>query len=107
MENPPIRMGCVTMTPEEARELIETAKRISPRLDHDLPHLVDGKDIADMTETIAAMHYEYAVQARIQENGQWHQVTEWSTNPNPYKPGHKPHKDERIVRRLVGPTEEA
>ena len=53
-----------------------------------------------------AGEYEYAVQVRLQENGQWHQVTEWSTNPNPYKPGHEPNHNERIVRRLVSQPEE-
>ncbi|QNE90277.1 hypothetical protein H0194_04685 [Corynebacterium incognita] len=59
-----------------------------------------------LTFTIAGMQYEYAVEARCQEDGQWHRVTEWTPDPNPYKPGHGPRNNERIVRRLVGPVEE-
>ena len=61
--------------------------------------------IITMLETIANMHYEYAVQAR-HPNGHWHQVTEWNPDPNPYKIGYGPRNNERIVRRLVSQPEE-
>ena len=101
-----------SMTPEEARELIETAKRISPRLDHDLPHLVDGKDIADMAETIAAMDYEYAVQyltpdgwkySRPSWENRW-QDSEAVQEVRAYRD--HPGQETRIVRRLVSQPEE-
>ena len=50
------------MTPEEAQHHIDAAHGLSPRLDHDLPYIVDGKDIVDMAETIAGLRWEYAVQ---------------------------------------------
>ena len=89
------------MTPEEAQWLLD--KCYQP--DIDLPDIMYGKDIAAMVETIAAMTYEYAVQAR-HPNGQWHQVTEWNADPNPYKIGYGPRNNERIVRRLVSQPEE-
>ena len=62
--------------------------------------------ICDLSGQITAMTYEYAVQVRIQENGHWHQVTEWNPDPNPYKPGHALKHNERLVRRLVSQPEE-
>ena len=38
-------------------------------------------------------------------NGHWHQVTEWNPGPNPFRPGKRLGREERIIRRLVGPTE--
>ena len=40
------------MTPDEARALLDQARKNSPQPEHSLPHMVDGKDIADMLETI-------------------------------------------------------
>lgn len=57
-----------------------------------------------MAKTLADTHYEYAIQTL--HSGSWHQVTKWNPNPNPYKPGHTPNKDERIVRRIVTQPEE-
>lgn len=71
--------------------------------------LASGAPISTLSaafRTIAVMTYEYAVQVRIQENGQWHQVTEWNPDPNPHKPGHAPKPNERIVRRLASQPEE-
>ena len=62
-------------------------------------------EVIRLREAIANMHYEYAVQVRIQENGHWHQVTEWNADPNPYKPGHALKHNERLVRRLVSQRE--
>ena len=91
------------MTPEEARTLLDRLKQAG---NVDDPVYAEAADaIIPMLETIAGMTYEYAVQARLEENGQWHQVTEWNADPNPYKPGHTPKHNERLVRRLVGPTE--
>lgn len=100
------------MTPEEARGLIEAAERISPRLDHDLPHLVDGKDIADMTETIAAMHYEYAVQYKTSNGWKYSRETwdiRWQESEAVQEVrALRDHPDEetRLVRRLVSEPEE-
>lgn len=92
------------MTPEEARTLLDRLKHAG-NVDDPVYAEVD-EAIIPMLETIAGMTYEYAVQVRIQENGHWHQVTEWNPDPNPYKPGHAPKHNEHLVRRLVGPTEE-
>ena len=89
------------MTPEEAQWLLDKCHQP----DVDLPHVMDGKDTADAVETIAGLSWEYAVQAR-HPNGQWHQVTEWNADPNPYKIGYGPRDNERIVRRLVSQPEE-
>ena len=83
------------MTPEEA------AQRRDRLID--LGCLVETPALRAY-KTIAVMTYEYAVQAR-HPNGQWNQVAEWNPDPNPYKPGHAPRNNERLVRRLVGPTE--
>ena len=91
------------MTPEEARTLLDRLKHAG---NVDDPVYVEAADaIIPMLETIANMHYEYAVQVRLEENGQWHQVTEWNPDPNPYKPGHAPRNNERLVRRLVSEPE--
>ena len=91
------------MTPEEARTLLD---RLKHNGNVDDPVYVEAADaIIPMLETIANMHYEYAVQVRIQENGHWHQVTEWNADPNPYKIGYGPRNNERIVRRLVSQPE--
>ena len=91
------------MTPEEARTLLDRLKHAG---NVDDPVYVEAADaIIPMLETIAGMTWEYAVQVRIEENGQWHQVTEWNPDPNPYKPGHAPRNNERLVRRLVSQRE--
>ena len=90
------------MTPEEARTLLDRLKHAG-NVDDPVYAEVDGA-IIPMLETIAGMTYEYAVQAR-HPNGQWHQVTEWNADPNPYKPGHAPRNNERLVRRLVSQRE--
>ena len=92
------------MTPEEARTLLDRLKHAG-NVDDPVYAEVD-EAIITMLETIANMHYEYAVQVRIQENGHWHQVTEWNPDPNPYKIGYGPRNNERIVRRLVSQPEE-
>ena len=92
------------MTPEEARTLLDRLKHAG-NVD-DLVYAEAADAIIPMLGTIAGMTYEYAVQVRLEENGQWHQVTEWSPDPNPYKPGHAPKHNERIVRRLVSQPEE-
>ena len=90
------------MTPEEARTLLDRLKHAG---NVDDPVYAEAADaIIPMLETIAGMRWEYAVQAR-HPNGQWHQVTEWNPDPNPYKPGHTPRNNERIVRRLVSQRE--
>ncbi|WJY73244.1 hypothetical protein [Corynebacterium auriscanis] len=40
------------MTPDEARALLAQARKNSPQPEHALPHMVDGKDLVDMLETI-------------------------------------------------------
>ena len=90
------------MTPEEARTLLDRLKHAG-NVDDPVYAEVDGA-IIPMLETIAGMTYEYAVQAR-HPNGQWHQVTEWNADPNPYKIGHAPRNNERLVRRLVSQRE--
>ena len=91
------------MTPEEARSYLDRLKHAG-NVDDPVYAEVD-EAIITMLETIANMHYEYAVQAR-HPNGQWHQVTEWNPDPNPYKIGYGPRNNERIVRRLVSQPEE-
>ena len=91
------------MTPEEARALLDRLKHAG-NVDDPVYAEVD-EAIITMLETIAAMTYEYAVQAR-HPNGQWHQVTEWNADPNPYKIGYGPRNNERLVRRLVSQPEE-
>ena len=91
------------MTPEEARTLLDRLKHAG-NVDDPVYAEVD-EAIIPMLETIAAMTYEYAVQVRLEENGQWHRVTEWNPDPNPYKPGHAPRNNERLVRRLVSQRE--
>ena len=91
------------MTPEEARTLLDRLKHAG-NVDDPVYAEVDGA-IIPMLETIAGMTYEYAVQAR-HPNGQWHQVTEWNADPNPYKIGYGPRNNERIVRHLVSHPEE-
>lgn len=69
----------------------------------------DGKLAAaapDLAQTIAGMRWEYAVEHE-HSPGNWHQVTQWGPEENPYQPGYGPGDDERIVRRLVGPVEVA
>ena len=91
------------MTPEEARTLLDRLKHAG---NVDDPVYAEAADaIIPMLETIAGMTYEYAVQAR-HPNGQWHQVTEWNADPNPYKIGYGPRNNERLVRRLVSQPEE-
>ena len=92
------------MTPEEARTLLDRLKHAG-NVDDPVYAEVD-EAIIPMLETIAGMTYEYGVQARPRENGQWHQVTEWNPDPNPYKIGYGPRNNERIVRRLVSQPEE-
>ena len=90
------------MTPEEARSYLDRLKHAG---NVDDPVYAEAADaIIPMLETIANMHYEYAVQAR-HPNGQWHQVTEWNADPNPYNIGYGPRNNERIVRRLVSQPE--
>ena len=91
------------MTPEEARSYLDRLKHAG-NVDDPVYAEVD-EAIITMLETIANMHYEYAVQAR-HPNGHWHQVTEWNPDPNPYKIGYGPRNNERIVRRLVSQPEE-
>ena len=92
------------MTPEEARSYLDRLKHAG---NVDDPVYAEAADaIIPMLETIAGMTYEYAVQARLEENGQWHQVTEWSTDPNPFRPGKRLGREERIIRRLVSQPEE-
>ena len=92
------------MTPEEARTLLD---RLQQAGNVDDPVYVEAADtIIPMLEAIAGMTWEYAVQVRLEENGQWHQVTEWSADPNPYKPGHALKHNERLVRRLVSQPKE-
>lgn len=55
--------------------------------------------------TPEGLRWEYAVEHEHIPGGNWHRVTEWSTDANPYQPGHRPGDDERIVRRPVGPVE--
>lgn len=94
------------MTPEEARRLIKAHGGSTHGPGTDCPTCKAVKRNAwEMTQQIAGMTYEYAVQVR-EEHGQWHQVTEWNPNPNPYKPGHAPKHNERLVRRLVSQPEE-
>ena len=83
-----------------------TSEEAAQRRDRliDLGYLVETPALRAY-KTIAGMTYEYAVQAR-HPNGQWHQVTEWSTDPNPYKIGYGPRNNERLVRRLVSQPEE-
>ena len=91
------------MTPEEARTLLDRLKQAG---NVDDPVYAEAADaIIPMLETIAGMTYEYAVQARLEENGHWHRVTEWNPGPNPFRPGKRLGREERIIRRLVGPTE--
>ena len=91
-----------SMTLEEARTLLDRLKHAG---NVDDPVYAEAADaIIPMLETIAGMTYEYAVQAR-HPNGQWHQVTEWNADPNPYKIGYGPRNNERIVRRLVSQPE--
>ena len=93
----------ISMTPEEARALLDRLKHVG---NVDDPVYAEAADtIIPMLETIAGMTWEYAVQVRLEENGQWHQVTEWSADPNPYKPGHALKHNERLVRRLVSQRE--
>lgn len=92
----------ISMTPEEARALLDRLKHAG---NVDDPVYAEAADtIIPMLETIAGMTWEYAVQAR-HPNGQWHQVTEWNADPNPYKIGYGPRNNERIVRRLVSQRE--
>ena len=95
------------MTPEEARCLIkaDSGSTHGPKTECHSCKAVK-QHAWQMTHQIAGMTYEYAVQVRIQENGHWHRVTEWNPGPNPYKPGHAPKHNERIVRRLVSQPEE-
>ena len=105
------------MIPEEAHKILRKAnepwklrdkdgniEREWAPSDYTRAKSVTAAQTLDAIETIADMHYEYAVQAR-HPNGQWHQVTEWNPDPNPYKPGHAPRNNERLVRRLVSEPE--
>ena len=47
------------MTPEEAQELLRAIDNSDPSI---LSELMDWKEVAEALETIAGMHYEYAVQ---------------------------------------------
>lgn len=67
---------------------------------------VEGNHQRRAFETIADMTYEYAVQVRNDDNDEWHQVTQWGAESNPYRQGIKPEHNERIVRRLVSKPEE-
>lgn len=46
------------------------------------------------------MIVEYAIEHQHTPGGQWHQVTDWSTE-HPLNPGYKLGSDERIIRRIV------
>ena len=98
------------MTPEEARTLLD---RLQQAGNIDDPVYVEAADaIIPMLETIAGMRWEYAVQVRWDSGDKhrqittWHQVTEWSTDPNPFRPGKRLGREERIIRRLVSQPEE-
>ena len=97
------------MTPEEARTLLDRLKHAG---NVDDPVYAEAADtIIPMLETIANMHYEYAVQVRWDSGDKhrqittWHQVTEWSTAPNPFRPVKRLGREERIIRRLVSQPE--
>lgn len=114
--------------PERAQELLEGAEpgpwRVickypdgEPRSDtSSLIHTHDGKYLGimhgqcatlaaaapDLAETIAGMHYEYAVQVQAELDGMWHMMTRWQDDPRPIQPeGRDLEANERIVRRLV------
>lgn len=70
-------------------------------IEHDVPLASAAPDLA---QTIAGMRWEYAVEHE-HSPGSWHLVTEWGPEENPYQPGYGPGDDERVVRRLVGPVE--
>lgn len=99
------------MTPEEAQHLIDAAEGLSPRLDHDLPYIVDGKDIVDMAETIAGLRWEYAVQYKTP--GGWKYTYEsWDCRWQDSQAVQEvralrdhPGQETRIVRRLVSKPE--
>lgn len=54
------------MTPDEAKAHIDTYER-QPLID--LVALIDRKDMEDALETVAGMHYEYAIQVVL--GGWW------------------------------------
>lgn len=54
----------------------------------------------------AGMHAEYMALNRADENGEWHQVTPWSTEW-PFRTGHTPDpRFDKVVRRYVTTEEE-
>lgn len=50
------------MTPEEARELVLAVDNSDPSI---LSELMDWKEVLEALETIAGLHYEYAVQVPV------------------------------------------
>ena len=56
---------------------------------------------------IAGMVPEYMALNRADEDGEWHQVTPWSTEW-PFRPGHTPDpRFDKVIRRYVTEPEEA
>ena len=85
------------MTPEEARLTIRDTEEMRPDL------LKSWRAL----ETIAGMRAEYMALNRADENGEWHQVTPWSTEW-PFHTGHVPDpRFDKVIRRYVTEPEEA
>lgn len=105
----------MTITPDKARELLDTARQEAG--DGQRPVTVAAKyaPLVEATpalaELVASMHYEYAVQTGIDDNGDYRHMYDW-------RPTHdeaaemvallkcmNPDIKTRIVRRLVGEPE--
>ena len=94
------------MTPEQARELLDTARQEAG--DGQRPVTVAAKyaPLAEaapaLAQTVANMHYEYAVEVRSVLGDYWERVTRWEPDPQLLFPkGKALAEGARIVRRLA------
>lgn len=98
------------ITPDKAQELLNTARQEAG--DGQRPVTVAAKyaPLAEaayaLEQTVANLHYEYAVQVQAEPGGMWHTVTLWQADPRPVLPeGRELEPNERIVRRLMADPE--
>lgn len=91
------------MAPEEANELLDKVKGSDPSA---LAELMDWKEVAEALETIAGLHYEYAVEEDAgywrERGGEFRNVTE----ARKFLDMKQEDAPMRIVHRLTGESEE-
>lgn len=98
------------ITPDKAQELLNMAHQGAHYGQGPLtvaaPYVPLAEAAYALAQTVANMHYEYAVQVQAEPDGMWHMVTGWQTDPRHVLPeGRELEPNERIVRRLASDPE--